>query len=158
VLANGTILRTKNDSKLCDQIVQWIHRKEVCMTAVSRIVESVENAEAAIDQSLIRVLDLWNELGASDDILAQAVAVPATTLKRWRKGTYPQTATRRRLAELGGLYRQLLESFGDPTSAGNWLCRESTYLGGLKPVDALRAQRLDRVRAALTALDAGFAV
>lgn len=128
------------------------------MAATTKIVKPVQDAEAAIDQSLIRVLDLWNNLGASDDILAQALAVPLTTLKRWRKGTYPQTAARRRLAELGGLYRQLVESFDDPRHAGNWLCRESRYLGGLRPVEALRAQRLDRVRAALVALDSGFTV
>ena len=57
---------------------------------------------------------------------------------------------RRRLA----LAERLREAFGE--NAYEWLHADSRYLGGSKPIEALRAGRVDRVEAALEALDSGF--
>ncbi len=106
------------------------------------------------------ILDNWNSCGVSDEILAAALGVSARTPDRWREGTYPQTDTRERLAALDELYRRLTTSFGDDDveALRIWLHADNRYLGGLQPVDALKAGRFDRVEAALVALDEGFFV
>jgi hypothetical protein len=79
---------------------------------------------------------------------------------RWREGTYPQTETREKLATLDALYQRLMISFGDDDAEAlhTWLHADNRYLGGLKPDDALKAGRFDRVEAALVARDEGFFV
>ena len=72
--------------------------------------------------------------------------------------TYPQHEARERLAGLIALERHLGETFEDTEAAGSWLRTGSPYLGGLTPLEALRAGRPDRVRAALEALDSGVFV
>jgi hypothetical protein len=106
------------------------------------------------------ILDQWNSCGVSDEMLAAALGVTPRTPDRWRRGMYPQTETRERLAALNELYERLITSFGvdDPEALRTWLHGDNRYLGGLKPVDALEAGRFDRVEAALVALDEGFYV
>ncbi len=102
-----------------------------------------------------RILDMWRELGLSDDVLAAALDVDPRALARWSRGMYPQLATRRRLAFLEQLQAHLRETFVDDDAVRQWLHADNRYLGGLKPAEALRAGRIDRVEAALTALDSG---
>lgn len=67
----------------------------------------------------------------------------------------PQRAARLRLAELLDLARRLEDTFGEDGAAETWLRTDSCYLGGMKPSEAIRVGRVDRVEAALEALDSG---
>ena len=103
------------------------------------------------------IADLERDLGLSTDDLARALHMNPRTVDRWRAGdTYPQREARERLNALMGLRRHLSETFRDLESAHSWLRDNNRYLGRLTPVEALRAGRLDRIDAALTALDAGI--
>ncbi|MHB1005347.1 MAG: MbcA/ParS/Xre antitoxin family protein [Chloroflexota bacterium] len=53
------------------------------------------------------------------------------------------------------LRHRLLGTFTTAEAARAWLNAANRYLGGLTPADALRVGRLDRVEAALEALDSG---
>ncbi len=102
---------------------------------------------------------LETTLGITDAQLAQIVGTDRRTVRRWRAGeTFPQHDSRERLAALGDLVRRLGESFGSSPGAHRWLHTESGYFGGLRPIDALLSGRVDRVEAALEALDAGVFV
>jgi hypothetical protein len=106
---------------------------------------------------------LVERLGAalrlSEVELAQALDVNPRTLERWRAGTsYPQHEARERLSALEALAQRLTDTFVTPDAAGRWLHESSRYLGGLTPADALRVGRIDRVEAALEALDSGVFV
>lgn len=103
----------------------------------------------------VRIVDSWGHFDVDDDVLAGTLDVDLRALARWRQGMYPQLATRRRLAQLEALGVHLRETFTDDDAIREWLHSDNRYLGGLKPVEALRAGRIDRVEAALTALDAG---
>jgi hypothetical protein len=46
----------------------------------------------------------------------------------------------------------------NPESRRAWLRSDNPYLGGLTPLEVLRAGRTDRVEAALEALDSGMFV
>jgi transcriptional regulator with XRE-family HTH domain len=102
----------------------------------------------------MQVLESWRRLGLSDEVLAGALDVDPRALARWRRGMYPQLATRRRLALMERLQIHLRDTFADD-AIPEWLEADNRYLGGLKPAEALRAGRIDRVEAALTALDTG---
>jgi transcriptional regulator with XRE-family HTH domain len=102
------------------------------------------------------VEQLLSELGLSQNDLARALDTDPRTIGRWRAGrSYPQQAARRRLSALLDLQHRLAETFSSAEAARAWLHAESRYLGGLSPADALRAGRIDRVEAALEALDSG---
>ncbi len=98
-------------------------------------------------------------LGLGRGELAGALGASAKTVERWRSGqTYPQHEARERLAELVAVEAHLRETFDDPESGRAWLRSGNPYLGGLTPVEVLRAGRADRVQAALEALDSGVFV
>ena len=98
-------------------------------------------------------------LGLSRSELAGALGASARTVERWRAGqTYPQHEARERLAELVGVEAHLVETFDDPESGRAWLRSANPYLGGLTPLEVVRAGRTDRVEAALEALDSGVFV
>jgi hypothetical protein len=61
-----------------------------------------------------------------------------------------------RLDDLAALVKRLDESFDSSDGAQGWLRSESGYFGGLTPMDALLRGRIDRVDAALEALDSGI--
>ena len=99
---------------------------------------------------------LERDLGISADTIARALDVDRRTVERWRANrSVPQGRTRQRLAELVELRDHLLAMFPSPESAREWLQADSLYLGGFTPVEALKAGRLDRVRADLDGLAAG---
>ena len=106
----------------------------------------------------VAILYRWGALQVSDAALAGALGVDVRALDRWRNGMHPQRSVRERLAALARLHERLLESFDDADDLRVWLHADNRYLGGLKPVEALSAGRLDRVEAALEALDSGFFV
>lgn len=99
---------------------------------------------------------LERDLGISLDTIARALDVDRRTVERWRANqSVPQGKTRERLGELVVLRDQLLRMFGSPEAAQGWLQAASRYLGGFTPEEALKAGRLDRVRADLEGLAAG---
>ena len=99
---------------------------------------------------------LENDLSLSTNELAGALRTSPRTIKRWRDGeTHPQHDMRRRLAALVALDRHLRETFTSPEAVRDWLHTSNRYLGGLTPADAVRVGRIDRVEAALEALDSG---
>ena len=95
-------------------------------------------------------------MGLSTRELADALSATPRTVERWRaEGAHPQRETRRRLAELMDLDRHVSDTFGERKDARAWLEAPSRYLGGLRPIEAIRVGRFDRVEAALEALDSG---
>lgn len=100
--------------------------------------------------------DLMASLGISKHILAAALNTQARSIDRWRRGeNIPQTEQRKRLDELVWLKNHLYRTFADEPSVHLWMQTSSRYLGGLKPVEVMRAGRIDRIEAALMALDYG---
>lgn len=99
---------------------------------------------------------LERDLGLSTQELAGALDASPRSLERWRtSGTHPQRETRQRLAALIALDHRLRESFKNPRAIRSWLHTPNRYLGGITPAEAVRVGRVDRVEAALEALDSG---
>lgn len=110
------------------------------------------------------VLDLRHSLdGLSDtfdlsnDDLARAVGASAITVKRWRaSSTIPQGEARKRLDALWELKNRLDASFTSASASRAWLSARNRYLGNFTPREALLLGHLERVNAALEALDSGI--
>jgi hypothetical protein len=103
------------------------------------------------------VEELESDLGLSTVTLAQALEVDRRTIERWQGNrSVPQGKTRERLAELIELRDYMVGLLGSADSARAWLKAESLYLGGFTPEEALKAGRMDRVRADLDGLAAGI--
>lgn len=102
------------------------------------------------------IVRLEDELGLTEPEIAGALGASQRTLERWRSGeSHPQRAARLRLTQLLALARRLEETFAGG-GIGDWLRTDNRYLGGMKPSEAIRAGRLDRVEGALEALDSGI--
>lgn len=102
------------------------------------------------------LLHVDETLGLPEPEVAGALGVSPRTLERWRSGeSHLQRAARLRLAELLVLARRLEETF-EGEGAREWLRTGNRYLGGMKPSEAIRAGRVDRVEAALDALESGI--
>lgn len=102
---------------------------------------------------------LEKSLGMSEDDLAQALDSNRRSLQRWRAGAaYPQQLARQRLAELLRLQERARATFRGRDPVRRWFHSESRYLGGMTPAEAVRVGRVDRVEAALEALDSGVFV
>lgn len=100
---------------------------------------------------------LESSLALREPEIALALGISTRSLHRWSSGqSHPQRESRTHLARLLVLAEHLEETFGE--DAGEWLEADSRYLGGMKPIEALRAGRIDRVEAALEALNSGFVV
>jgi hypothetical protein len=99
---------------------------------------------------------LQRDLGLTMKDLHIALDTTPRNIERWiNEQAHPQTKARQQLAHLMELHRHLAAMFTDWDSARAWLNAPSRYLGGITPLEAMRAGRLDRARAALVALDAG---
>lgn len=120
----------------------------------------MEAARSKLEMTPGQAVDaLEGGLGLSSGEIAGASGASVRTVERWRTGqTYPQHEARERLAELVAVEGHLRETFDNPESRYAWLRSGSPYLGGLTPLEALRAGRADRVRGALEALDSGVFV
>lgn len=112
---------------------------------------------AVLDRAPGRVVEqLESDLQLTARDVAQVLDTNIRTIDRWKAGTsYPQHAARDRLIELEALATRLSETFTSSDAIRDWLHEDSRYLGGMAPIDAMRAGRLDRVNAALEALDSG---
>ena len=105
----------------------------------------------------ILIGDLGTDLGLTAEDLASCLRTNVRTLERWHEtDTYPQTQARGKLGELEALHEHLRQTFSTGEARRDWLRRPSPYLGELSPVDAIRAGRVDRVEAALQALEQGI--
>ena len=103
--------------------------------------------------------ELQRELNFSTGELASALDATPRTVKRWRENeAYPQREKRARLADLVALVHHLRDTFGDLEPSRAWLYADNRHLGGMTPAEALRVGRIDRVEAALEALDSGVFV
>ena len=124
---------------------------------IRTITEGVPGMAVLLEMTPHRaVAQLESELSLSESDLARALDANPRTIARWRAGrSYPQHEVRRRLAALLSLQHRLLETFTTAEATRAWLNAANRYLGGLTPADALRVGRLDRVEAALEALDSG---
>lgn len=88
--------------------------------------------------------------------LADAIGVSSRTLARWyAEDAYPQREARQRLNDLIALDQRLLTTFTEQAAVHKWLRTDNRYLGSIKPVEALKVGRIDRVKAALEVLDSG---
>ena len=113
---------------------------------------SVKDLKAEID-------GLKHNLAWTTDILAGALKVDARTIERWRAGSsLPQHEGRKRLEALLALRAHVLDTFSTLEAAQLWMQSSKRYLGGLTPENAAKARRVDRIEAALTALDTGMFV
>ena len=100
------------------------------------------------------VAEVESRLSLSESDIALAVGISLRSLQRWGSGeSHPQRGSRANLARLLALAGHLEDAFGE--NAEEWLHADSRYLGGLKPIEVLRAGRIDRVEDALEALDSG---
>lgn len=109
-----------------------------------------------IERSLQQIV---TTLRLSDADLAGAVQTSLRTIERWRThATYPQHESRRRLDALDALADRLHESFETPEAISAWMHADNSLLGGMKPIEALRVGRIDRVEAAIEALESGVFV
>ena len=99
---------------------------------------------------------LQRDLGLTMKDLHIILDTTPRNIERWiNEQAHPQTKARQQLAQLMELHRHLEAMFMDWDSARAWLNAPSRYLGEITPLEAARAGRLDRTRAALVALDAG---
>lgn len=118
----------------------------------------VESARAAQLELLPQhaIEELESDLDLTSNDIAIALSADRRTVDRWRTGqTYPQHEMRRRLSQLWGLRTRLRETFSSPEAVRTWMRTPNRYLAGLTPLNALHAGRLDRVEAAVEALDSG---
>ncbi len=110
--------------------------------------------EVTASQAVERLMNVGGLFSARE--LAEALNASPRTIERWRaEGMNPQRKNQRRIAELLVLNRHLSETFKDREAARAWLESPSRYLGGLRPIEAVRVGRFERVEAALEALDSG---
>lgn len=92
--------------------------------------------------------------GMSIDEMSQMLGSDVRSIKRWEAGeTYPQKEMRQKLTALFALELHLKQTFKTPEAIRIWLRHESPFFGEMTALDVLRAGRLDRVEAALEALD-----
>ena len=117
-------------------------------------------SSALLEMTPRQALDVLQKgMGLSEEQLAEVLGASRRTVQRWRAGTaYPQQLARQRLAELLRLQRRVRETFKGRDAVRRWFHSESRYLGGMTPAEAIRVGRLDRVEAALEALDSGVFV
>jgi hypothetical protein len=109
-----------------------------------------------LDETIDRIT---SSLGISDPQFAQILGVQPRTIERWRaEQAFPQHESRQHLQALSALTDRIEASFKTPDGGRQWLHSESGYFGGLKPIDALLCGRIDRVDAALEAIDSGVFV
>ena len=116
-------------------------------------VATTKTVAPILDQTLDR---LARDLGLSNTELATVLGVAPDLLARWRAGqAAPADEAKQRLVQLQDLHWHLCDTFITPTAIPEYLRTPLPYLGRQTPVDALLAGRIDRVEAALEALDSG---
>jgi hypothetical protein len=102
---------------------------------------------------------LHRDLSLTPKDLQVVLSTTPKNIERWiQEQTYPQTKARQQLVQLMELHRHLGDMFTEWEGARAWINAPSRYLGGITPLEAMHAGRLDRAHAALMALDSGVYV
>lgn len=109
-------------------------------------------ASVSVLDCRLSIEGIEGDLGLTPETVALALGVD-----HWRSlQSVPHGKPRARLGELLALRDRLVRVLGSPNAAQQWLRAGSLYLGGVTREEALRAGRLDRVRADLDGLAAGI--
>jgi ribosome-binding protein aMBF1 (putative translation factor) len=102
------------------------------------------------------VNELINELGLTEDDLARGCNADLRTIKSWSQGhRLPQNERQEKLAELELMAKLLAEVFPNIEERREWIDTELPFLGELTPRQVIRAGRVDRARAAISAAQSG---
>ncbi len=125
--------------------------------------ESIVSRGSAFQLAPGQVLRLLTEdMGIEEKDLRVVFDVEQRSIEKWRSGeTLPQKETRRRLNELVALHEHLGQTFTLYEGARAWMRAPLRYLGGLTPLQVLRAgdtedvSSVERLEEALEALDSG---
>lgn len=105
------------------------------------------------------IAEIQGSLGITLDELAQALSVDPRTMARWARGVvFPQHESRQRLDAVLDLARNVASFFATSDDGHGWLRDPNRYLGGISPLEALRAGRVDRARAALGVMQWGIGI
>jgi hypothetical protein len=105
------------------------------------------------------IRELERDLSLAPHEIAQALGVHPRTVDRWLEGDIPQrNEGRQRLDGLEDLRNRIYRTFSSREAAQAWIQRDNRYLGNIPPAEFLRTGRVDRVNAALEALDSGYFV
>jgi hypothetical protein len=91
-----------------------------------------------------------SSFGVSDEEFARLLSVNKRSIDRWRLGQcLPKRETLAQIDRLDSLCKNIAAMF--PTAEGQraWLTMNMAFLGGLSPLEALQAGRIDRVEAAI---------
>lgn len=120
----------------------------------------MSNAASLLDVSPARAIKrVKQQLALASGDIAQGLHVEARTIDRWERGAvYPQQEGRERLAALLDLPEHASAFFATPADAQGWLRDPNNDLGGLTPLEAIRAGRTDRARAALGVMEWGIGI
>jgi len=118
-------------------------------------VEVVAAVERSVDQV---TAPIERDLGFSVEELADALSLPAVEVAQWlANDRLPGGDSGARLAEFAALYHHLRRTLL-PEAIPLWLRSPNRYLGGSEPLALLRRGDLERIEAALEAIDSGFFV
>jgi uncharacterized protein (DUF2384 family) len=99
--------------------------------------------------------------GLSSAELASILGIDSHTLERWARGdsvppsTLPET--RGTFLALLGIIGRLIELFETTADMRTWMHRPLPFLGQQAPIDVIKEGRIESVKAALVAIDEGFA-
>lgn len=105
------------------------------------------------------IIEIKRDLAVKPGDLAQSLGVDIRTVDRWEKGlVYPQQEGRERLDALLDLAQNVSAFFATLEDAHGWLRDQNRYLSGLTPLEAIRAGRTDRARAALGVMQWGIGI
>jgi DNA-binding XRE family transcriptional regulator len=105
------------------------------------------------------IVEIRRGLAIEPHDLAQSLGVDTQTVDLWEKGhVYPQQEGRACLDTLLELARNASVFFATLEDVHGWLRNSNRYLGGLTPLEAIRAGRTDRARAALGVMQWGIGI
>ena len=101
--------------------------------------------------------DAHKLLGLTYKQVAAMLRADESTLQRWRTGTRdPSPVFVGRMESLDELLREIRATFRRPNAAKRWLDTRVPAFGDQRPLDLLLSGRIERVTAALQALNSGM--
>ncbi len=96
-------------------------------------------------------------LGLTYKQVASILRADESTLQRWRTGTSePSPVFLSRMESLDELLREIRATFRRTNAARRWLDTRVSAFGDQRPIDLLLSGRIERVTAALQALNSGM--
>ncbi|MDI6892838.1 MAG: helix-turn-helix transcriptional regulator [Actinomycetota bacterium] len=99
------------------------------------------------------ISELLNDFGISQDMMASLIDASAASVSRWLKGkSSPQKVYQERILELQYVDEELKKSLKEEYIP-RWLDTPIDYLGGDRPIDALKKGKHDKVLQLLAYLE-----